>query len=186
MPTFFVPFAQRKKPIGEERVHMKTLHYNGLDRNGRRQYLVFYMTELEAKEWIQFGIENNITILDDTWPMQKKVQKILDAYYAKEYNQDRKEFYYRNSLYSKIENIQDEKTLSPLDILVEKEEKMKGDKELEIFLQTLTNKQKTRFQKYLKGMKIEEIAREEGVHHSSVSETIRQVQDKISKKNKKF
>lgn len=177
---------KEKKPIGEERVHMKTLHYNGLDRNGRKQYLVINITEQEALQWIQFGIENSITILDDTWSMQKKVQKILDMYYAEEYNQDRKEFYHRNHSYSNIEDIQDEQIFSPLNLLVVEEESNIRAKEMEIFLQTLTSKQRIRLEKYLKGMKIAEIAKEEGVHHSSVSETIQQVQEKISKKNRNF
>ncbi|MCM1260250.1 MAG: hypothetical protein NC182_04875 [Prevotella sp.] len=165
---------------------MKTLHYNGLDRNGRKQYLVINMTEQEAIEWLEFGIENNMILVDEGWSLQKKVQKILDVYYTEEYNQDRREFYHRNSSYDKIEDMQNEQILSPLDALIVEEENNIYDKEIETFLLTLTSKQRTRFEKYLRGAKIEEIAKEEGVHHSSISESIKQVQDKMNKKIKKF
>ncbi len=171
-------------PKGRERVHMKTLHYNGLDKKGRKQYLIINITEQEAVEWIQFGIENDMIRFDEEWSLQKKVQKVLDKYYAEEYNHDRKEFYYQNPLYVNMEDIQDKQVHSPLDLLIVAEEKDRRNKEMETFLQTLTSKQRIRFEKYLRGIKIEEIAKEEGVHHSSISESIQQVQKKYIKNKK--
>lgn len=173
---------------------MKILFYVGLNNKGQKEQQVIEVPDYEANEWLIFGLEQGYEI-DESEPIQKQIQHIVDKTYEEQYNQDRREFRHIRKFRTLIDNEGNEinevdtivdDTPNYLEETIEKETSILKEKAINEFMNGLTKVQKTRLDLKMKGLTLKEIAEKEGVSIRSIRDSLDQLKTRYKEILKKY
>ena len=174
---------------------MKLYLYNGLDGNGKATYQAIEISNSEADAWVQVDFEKQRKEKGDK-ATPRTAQQIADEMNKNEYNSDRRYRYMLDPTQiikaedgyegaeeaSRAELIADDTYNPEIQQLVDEEER-ESQERAEMWLSVLSRKQKKRLTEYVINRKtLTEIATAEGLHPSTIDESIKSAIKKINKK----
>lgn len=174
---------------------MKLYLYDGLDGNGKATYQSIEIDEQEAAAWVQVDFERQQKEKGDS-AVPRTAQQILNEMNNDDYNSDRRNRYMLDATQmikaedgyegaeevARTELVADD-TYNPERQWLDAEETDESQMRIEMWLSVLSKKQRKRLIDYvINGKTLTEIAEEEGLHHSTIDESIKAAIKKINKK----